>query len=1050
MIMSGEGWRWFTPLVERAGGKPERLVLVSFFLSGFAALVYEVSWLRLAGLYFESTAYSAATVVATFMGGLALGSYLAGRVAGRSRDLFLVYFNLEALIGLVALAIPLLFNVLRPLFGLIYGVAYGQPFLYHSLRILLSALLMMPPALLMGMTLPILIEALTREYAGLGRKSGFLYGLNSAGAGLGAAVCGFLLLPALGTLRATLVGVAVNLGIAFAGWTAIGRFPWQGRLDREPEEPPAGPPATRRFVLAAFAFSGFCALCYEIVWTRLLVASIGPASHSFAIVLSCFILGLAVGSSVYASLSPRIRDKILSCGLLMILTGVAAALAALFLPRLPGFASHLIASHQGSFHAVIIVKYVLAGLVVLPLTVFSGALFPAAASAYVPDAGRLSERIGRLYAANSIGAIAGSLAAGFFLLPALGAHRSALPIILFEIAAGLYVVGRSRSARWARLIVPVPAIVLILLILAPQADLRLLYGGGYIYFWTLRETPEGRVPAGERRLLYHEDGPGGTVTVTESADGGSRFLAIDGKTDGSNEPSDMTTQTMLAHVPLVLSRDARDVLIIGLGTGTTYATALGYPVERVTCVEISPQVIEASHFFYGSYDSTRMDDPRGRVVLGDGRSFMFFDDGEYDVIIAEPSNPWLSGMGNLFTIEYFNAMRRRLTEGGICCQWVHGYRLSPRTFKSIVKTFAVVFPHVSLWWVNLTGGDFLLVGSERQPEVAFGEIEKAESAYGIRNYYREQEGVSAGSFLRRFVAADRDLRRFAASGDLITDDSAFLEDRAAREIYTQYVDLLHRELAAISRPALELLTEEDSGDPEVISLLGSYEDNRRAFVEFIYSDSDADPWRHPIYLAKRRDWRRDEDVSAALGRSMTGYAELLYLEVRNIPPGNARLEAYKNILRGYTEAMAFVPPRATDVENIAVLYRDIGELKAALNTLKAGVEYGHESGAIYQMEGELLYALAREQMDLTGEGGSPSAPGGKDDTATARNYLREASAAYRRALELEPANAGHWLNLGAVMRALGDYDSAREAWQRALAIDPENEKARRALATLRQ
>ncbi len=1022
-------------------------MLACFFLSGFAALVYEVSWLRLAGLYFESTAYAAATVVAIFMGGLALGSYLSGRVARRSGDLVLVYFNLELLIGLVALLIPWLFTAVRPLFGVIYRGTYDYQFVYHALRILLSALLMLPPAVLMGMTLPLLIEALTRSHSGLSRKAGFLYGVNSAGAALGATVAGFALLPRLGTWRSTLVGVAINLGVALAGYLALGCFPWSARAAARAAAEVKQALATRRYILAAFAISGFCALCYEIIWTRLLVSSLGPASYSFATVLSCFILGLALGSSAYAALSRRIEDKVFSCGALLILTGLAATFAALALPGLPQLASRLIAENQESFGAVVAIKYLLAGAVILPLTVFSGALFPAAASAYVPDSSRLSERIGRLYAANGVGSIAGSLAAGFLLLPAIGAHRAALPVIMLELALGLYIVGRARGSRWVAYVLPVPLAAVLILLIRPAADPRVLYGGSYIYFWQYRDAPGDHLPVEMRTLLYHKDGPGGTVTVSRSSDGATTFLAIDGKTDGSNEPSDMTTQSMLAHLPLVLHGAPRDVLIIGLGTGTTYASALGYPARRVECVEISREVIEASRFFNTAYDSTRMSDPRGEVIAADGRSVLFFTRGEYDVIVAEPSNPWLSGMGNLFTEEYFNALRGRLREGGICCQWLHGYRLSPRTFKSVVKTFATVFPHTSLWWVNITGGDFLLVGSDDQPVVSLAEIDRAISDYGIRNYFRSDGYMSAYSFLRRFVASDIDLWNYAADGRLVTDDSAFLEYYASREMYASVLDELHRELAALSRPALALLDARDAGDPEVRARLALYEDNRRTFMEFVYTDSSEDPWKHPVYKAKRNDWKEDEDISVSLGRIMTGYAERLYLEARNTPFGEDRRKQIQNILQGYTEALSFSEPRDADVENLAVLYRDIGELAAALAVLDSALVRGYESVGIHDIRGGLLYSLAKDEAAKAEAGGEGQSSAG-GHKAAADDYLVKASESYRRATELEPANVVYWLRLGAVMWALGDRDASMACWQRVLVIDPDNEDARRALAVV--
>ena len=450
----------------------ERIVLASFFLSGTAALVYEISWLKLTGLYFEATAYAAATVVAIFMGGLALGSFLAGKLARRvsrvprhgsvlsgdvtsdtrheTRDnpLLFIYFNIEALIGLLALLSPWLFTAARPLFGFFYRAFLGTPIPYHAARVILSALILMPAVTLMGVTLPLLVEALTREHSQLSRKSGLLYAINCLGAATGAFLAGFVLLPSLGMMGTILVGVAVNLVIAVGGWAVIGRYPWQGhRAPRstkeidgdspstdienrhttghgeagaaatvsraQPERSEGGSPVpgkgTRPYIMAVFAASGFCSLNYEIIWTRILASNIGPASYSFATILCCFILGLALGSGIYASLAPRIRDKAFSCGVLMLLAALSAVGVTLFLPHLPHLAARLIDDSRASFFALSLAKYLLAGMVILPLTVFSGALFPAAAAAYVRDANHLSRHVGRLYAANSVASIVGRI-----------------------------------------------------------------------------------------------------------------------------------------------------------------------------------------------------------------------------------------------------------------------------------------------------------------------------------------------------------------------------------------------------------------------------------------------------------------------------------------------------------------------------------------------------------------------------------------------------------------------------------------------------------------
>jgi tetratricopeptide (TPR) repeat protein len=259
--------------------------------------------------------------------------------------------------------------------------------------------------------------------------------------------------------------------------------------------------------------------------------------------------------------------------------------------------------------------------------------------------------------------------------------------------------------------------------------------------------------------------------------------------------------------------------------------------------------------------------------------------------------------------------------------------------------------------------------------------------------------------------------------------------------------VLHRELAGLSRPALALLEAGDAADPEVAARLTLYEDNRRTFMDLVYTDLSEDPWKHPIYKAKRDDWIEDEDISVSLGKIMTGYAERLYLEARKTPPGEERRRKVQNILQGYTEALSFTELRVADVENLAVLYRDIGEVEAALATLDAGLERGYESVGIHDIRGGLLYALAKEEA-AEAEAAGEDQPGAGGHIDAADEYLEEASTAYARATELDPENVSHWLRLGAIRWALGDHEGSRASWQRVLVIDPDNESARRGLAAL--
>ncbi len=1095
----------------------EKIVLASFFLSGAAALIYQVSWLRLAGLYFEGTAYAAATVVAIFMAGLALGSFLAGKLTrhqsrvqspesqaasggtettsdeqrAASNNLLDLYFNLEALIAIVALLVPLLFTVSRPLFAVIYHAFYGQQSLYHLARILLSTLILLPTVTLMGMTLPLLIEALTREHGQLSRKSGFLYGINCAGAAAGATICGFLLLPNLGTFKTTLVGVAVNLIIAFIGWSTLGRWPFTGRkvarlqgckegdasneqlatsnsadapdkaatgrrgdgaskpdTDSSPVRRFAASPV-RTYILPVFALSGFCSLNYEIIWTRILASNIGPASYSFATILCCFILGLALGSAVYAWLAPRIRDKVLSCGILLILAALAAIAVTLFLPRLPLLAANLLSTRKDDFLAVSLVKYLLAAIVILPLTIFSGALFPAAAASYARSASRLSESIGRLYAANSVGSIIGALLAGFVLLPLLSAQRAGLPIIALQLALGLYVIARKRGARITAYFLPLPLAAFILLLVLPGADPKVVFGGSYMYFRQYLKPKLKDLPRGNQDLLYYKDGPGGTVTVLKIQGRSKIFFAVNGKTDGSSEGSDMTTQTLSAHLPLLMHPRAEEVLIIGLGTGTTFATTLLHPIKKTTCLELSPQVVEAAKLFHPFYGGDPLRDHRAKIVIGDGRSYIFFNRENFDVIIAEPSNPWMSGVGNLFTREYFQAMRAKLKPGGIACQWLQGYRLSPDTFKTIINTFAAVFPHVSLWWVNLTEGDFLLLGSDAEYKFSLPFLDEKIEEYRIEKHFYIKRLMTPYTFLRCFVAADDDLRRFAASAEIVTDDNGLLEYVSPRELYVNALPELHAQLAALSTSPLVLLEQEDSRRPEVREKLAFYYKNRRDFINFLYQKGTTHKWGSPQLMDKDKQWRQDEDVSVALTHTLAEFVGRLYEESKKAASQQTANEMMRKALAGYRVSLSINPNQPDVYPNLAIIYRKLGDLEACKATVDDALARGFKRSELYEVSGEAYFSMAvknqREGNNLKRTGTRSQV---QEQFKRAHAHFLEAADSFRKAIEMNPSNPRYRINLGVTANNLGDKTTAREQFLKALELNPNVEKAAEYLAKI--
>jgi spermidine synthase len=534
----------------------------------------------------------------------------------------------------------------------------------------------------------------------------------------------------------------------------------------------------------------------------------------------------------------------------------------------------------------------------------------------------------------------------------------------------------------------------------------------------------------------------------ETPDRTRTFLAVNGQIEGSTDKDGMVTQTVLAHLPLLLHPDPQDVLVIGLGTGITFAATLRYPVAKSVCIEISPEVVEASQVFASFWEGMSLEDERAEIIVGDARSYLFFSPRKFDVIIAQPSDVWVRGMGNLFSQEYFQAMRDRLNEGGVACQWLQGYGLSPRTFKSILRTYSSVFRHVSLWWPNITGGDFLLLGSEEAYRFRVEKLDTCVTKYGLRYYDRpEDDHMTPYTLLRRFVAADEVLRDFTADAPIVTDDSGFLEYAATRESYTSYLDVLHLELSRISHRPAGMIAVEEGRLQDVTEQLTFYDYNRSRFIEYIYTDPSPEPWASPTLRENENNWARDNDISPVLGRSLISFAERVYAESPYSPGTEEHARLAYRVFQGYMEAFKFTPPTELDFANVAQLYRDMGDLEGSLETANEALRRGFRSAAVYQIKGEVLYAIASRHLAEAQDADLASGDERASRMAEARRNLQEAFEAFNRAAEADPANPGHWLNMGVVQRMLGDSAAAREYWQKALEVDPGNETALQFLNT---
>jgi len=835
------------------------IIVLCFFLSGATGLVYQVVWLRLLGLVFGHTVYATTTVLSAFMAGLALGSLLAARRMARLKNLIAVYGWLEIGIGACCALLPVTLDSAAPLWvGL--SNALGLP--YHGLLlvefVLVFALLVIPTTL-MGATLPVLSQALGSGGGPARRDIGALYAINTFGAVLGVALAGYVLLPAMGNRATSLIAASGNIVAGIVALT-LGRrvSPRVGTPSTLEEAPgaaldggaavPAGgfePVPGAALTTAALAISGAVSMLYEVGWTRALALAIGSSTYAFTSMLLAFLVGIAGGSALYSRLSPERRLSPAAFALLQAGIGVATGAIILFFERAPEvFLLALRWSWAPEF--VQAAQFAVSAGALLIASLLIGATFPCAVAVVAQNRTDIGRQVGRLYGANTFGAIVGSIVAGFVLMPVLGTQATlkAGAAVNLLLAAALFAARARGEFRWRWPLAAGCVAAAAGALLLPHWDQRVMSSGAAIYARFYVNASRAQDLASllrSQRIVYYRDGLSATVAVSQA--GEHYFLRVNGKLDAGTA-GDMPTQLMSGHLPLLLHQDPKNVLVIGLGSGITAGAVSRYPIERVDVVEIEPAVVEASRFFRGLHGGV-LDDQRVRTVIADGRNFLLTTRERYDVIISEPSNPWMSGLASMFSEEFFRLARERLRPDGIMLQWIQAYNIRPEDFRMVVNTFRSAFPAASIW--NPVRGDFLLVGRRESRPIDLDQIRRRFDGIPLVRRDLERIGVRAWpGILGFFMLNDADTARFARGGGLNTDDRLPLEFSAPRALYLETGEtnwrLVHQfrqaplpEVTASSRPALE--------DADARSWIGrvdltrlAYEDARLQFERALELD----------------------------------------------------------------------------------------------------------------------------------------------------------------------------------------------------------------------
>ncbi len=976
------------------------IILLLFFLSGATALVYQVLWTRTLTLIFGSTVFAISTVLTAFMAGLALGSFYFGRWADRSSHPLRLYAYFEVGIGVFALIYPLVPIMLQALYVVIHRQLGSSFYLLSLIRFVFAFLILLVPTTLMGATLPALSKFFVARKQQLGWDVGRLYSVNTFGAVVGTLAAAFFLTETLGVIGSLYLAALINLMIAgIALWlnrasedeqrTAETKDPEARTKRRQSNEPATKIPLHVRVALLTFGVSGFCALSYEILWTRILVFFLGSTTYAFATMLAAFLFGIAFGSFLFGKIADSQRRLIA----ILAFTQIAIGLFAILL--LPAFAeiyairAYFSANRVGAFLACV-------SVMLLP-TFLMGASFPLIARIYTLELPSLGTLLGRVYAINTLGAILGSFVGGFLLIPWFGIQRSVVLVATINMLMGtaLYAVDPESQKRSRGSVAIAVGLLVVLGFLLIPADKPIVLKSAIFQY----DNPGGR-------LLWYEEEVDATVTAIEDSEG-VRRLYVDTNQAAEDSRWDSPSHRVIAHLPLLLHPRPRRALVVGFGMGVTSYSITQHRV-RVDAVEISPGVVHANRFFTKANQNI-LENPLLSMTIDDGRNFILTTEQRYDMISTGIIHPLVSsGSSNIYTKDFYELSRRILTEDGIMCQWVPLHRLPESHYKTIIRTFMEVFPNTTLWY-KFTPDFVILIGTPQPLRIDYQRFMARSQIRSIAEGLAHDD-LDGLSLLDSFMMGPDELREYVGQAPIHTDNRPRLEFFKSRELVnTTYHNI--KGMQPYRASVLPYLTNTSFQERQTLQryfqATQQLIQGQLAYVQGHYEEA-AETFRQAVQ-ANPADKTLQYNLSAA------------------VEYGLKESDAALSQLESELQAKLLLNPRdAKSYGMLGLAYQTREQWDKAVDMLEKSLKYDPNQGQIHAS----LYI----------------AYGGLAVMYEEKGEIRKAITAVKKAIRLEP---NLWLGhswLGSLYQNQGQYEQAIAAFQKALSLEPGQPRIHYALA----
>lgn len=865
-------------------------MFVLFFLSGISSLVYQIVWTRQLVLVFGNTLLATSTVLTAFMAGLAAGSFVLGKyIDVRPRPLVKLYAVLEAGIGVFALVFPLLLAVVIPLYAGLYRVLEGNIAVLNLVRFGVCFGLILMPTFLMGGTLPVLIKRFVQGGRGIGYQTGLLYGLNTAGAMIGCLASGYYLLRTLGMQKTTWVAVGINLAVAAIAWVLArgedlagsGEVPVRGDAGSGEKEP-VHSARTIRWVLVGIGLSGFCALAYEVFWTRMLNLFLNNNIYSLTAILATFLAGITLGSLIYSQFLSRVRGEVMLFVWIEIGIGVLS------------YATPFVFSllHSNLFfrqsEALTIVK---TAVIMIAPTVLMGIAVPLAVQICRRGPRQEGTTVGTVYAVNTVGAILGAFAAGFVLIPAVGLHLGLIAVVSLNLLAGtLPLISEARPARRPVLAVAFVAVVAVVFLSAPTTLFRGLY--------------QKYQPTAD--IVHYQEGKIANVVVYDFVKSGYKDLYLNAIEEASSRIWHVQLFKMLGSLPVMVHPDPGNALMIAFGAGMS-AGACVDEVDELDCVDLNPDIAGVAEVFRHENRDV-INNPGFNRIVNDGRNALLLNPKKYSLIISDATNPKTFDSWTLYTQEFYELVKERLEAEGVFCQWV----VMPLPFDAmriLLNTFRSVFPHTSFWCIY-GSSQCMMLGTPERLAIDYPEFSARLGPVLERVGLTEYGVQDTDKFLSYLLLGEDELEQ-ALDGfaRINTDDLPVAQFRIHGEVegVRDFLDLLEHQT-----PILPYLTHLDGEEERVRATLGTYRSlARRLTLGFLLNN--AGEYREAQEEAAAAGMSADENVKSAL-----------------------RYDSERK--RYFSTRLAQGGDDANDHNNLGYIYWQEGDYERAIGELERAVE----------------------------------------------------------------------------------------------------------------